>query len=528
MALMRSIATVGGFTMLSRVTGFFRDIMIANFLGAGLVADCFFVAFKFPNLFRRFFGEGAVAAAYVPLFSATLEKDGEAEARLFSDRAFSVMALALALFCSVLMIAMPWAMYAFAPGFTGVDGKHELAVELTRITFPYLLLISLCALISGLLNSLGRFAAAAGTPILLNLILMGALTVLTPLLETPGHALAWGVEIAGVAQFIWLMIAARKAGMMPRLVRPTLSPRVKLLIKRIIPVAFGAGLYQISLLIDTMLASMVADGAVSWLYYADRVNQLPLGVIGVAIGTALLPLLSRQLAAGQTEDAMISQNRSVEFSLLLTVPAMAGFLVLAEPIITVLFQRGAFSVADAQATAQALMAFSLGLPAYVLVKVLSPGFFAREDTATPVKSATVALLVNIGLNLALMQVMGHVGIALATALAACVNSGTLLMTLLRRGWFVPDARLKSRTIRLFVATAIMAAATEGAEYALQSVPFTHGPIGAAVLVGLLVWAIVIFTIAAFALGAVRKEDLALFKRLRRRPAAPPPPPEQAS
>lgn len=516
MALMRSIATVGGFTMLSRVTGFFRDIMIANVLGAGLIADCFFVAFKFPNLFRRFFGEGAVAAAYIPLFSSTLEKEGEAEARLFSDRAFSVMALALALFCSVLMIAMPWAMYAFAPGFTGVEGKHELAVDLTRITFPYLLLISLCALISGLLNSLGKFAAAAGTPILLNVILMLALTVLTPFVETPGHALAWGVEAAGVAQFVWLMIAARRAGMMPRLVRPTLTPRVKLLIKRIIPVAFGAGLYQISLLIDTMLASMVADGAVSWLYYADRVNQLPLGVIGVAIGTALLPLLSRQLAAGQTEDAMISQNRSVEFALLLTVPSMVGFLVLGEQIISVLFQRGAFSAADAHATAQALMAFSLGLPAYVLVKVLSPGFFAREDTSTPVKSATAALTVNIALNLLLMQVIGHVGIALATALGACVNSGTLFFVLVRRGWFVPDARLKSRVLRLVFASAVMAAAVEAAEWGQLKLAIVL-PASLALSL-LMVLAIIVFSLAAIAFGVVRREDAALFKRLRRRPA----------
>ncbi|SIS89079.1 murein biosynthesis integral membrane protein MurJ [Insolitispirillum peregrinum] len=530
MALMRSIATVGGFTMLSRVTGFFRDIMIANYLGAGLVADCFFVAFKFPNLFRRFFGEGAVAAAYVPLFSATLEKDGAEEARLFSDRAFSVMALALALFCSVLMIAMPWAMYAFAPGFTGAEGKHELAVDLTRITFPYLLLISLCSLISGLLNSLGKFAAAAGTPILLNLILMLTLTALTPFVETPGHALAWGVELAGLAQFVWLMISARRAGMMPRLVRPTLTPRVRLLIKRIIPVAFGAGLYQISLLIDTMLASMVADGAVSWLYYADRVNQLPLGVIGVAIGTALLPLLSRQLAAGHHDDAMISQNRSLEFALLLTVPSMAGFLVLGGPIISVLFERGAFSASDALATAQALMAFSLGLPAYVLVKVLSPGFFAREDTATPVKSASVALLVNIGLNLLLMQVMGHVGIALATAIGACVNSGTLFFILRRRGWFVPDARLKQRTIRLFLATGVMAAAVEAAEWGLQQWPLTHGVMNAGLLSALILLAVLVFSLAAIVLGVVKRADFALFKRLRRRPAKSPEqePPQESS
>lgn len=526
MALMRSIATVGGFTMISRVTGFVRDILIANFLGAGLVADCFFVAFKFPNLFRRFFGEGAVAAAFIPLFSATLEKEGDEEARIFCNRAFSVMALALAIFCSLLMIAMPWAMYAFAPGFGDVAGKHELAVDLTRITFPYLLLISLCALISGLLNALGRFAAAAGTPILLNLMLMAALLGLTPFVPTAGHALAWGVVGAGVIQLTWLLVAARRAGMMPRLVRPTLSPRVKLLIKRIIPVAFGAGLYQISLVIDTMLASMVADGAVSWLYYADRVNQLPLGVIGVAVGTALLPLLSRQLAAGEEADAMISQNRAVEFSLLLTVPAMAGLITLAGPITTVLFERGAFTLADAQATAAALRAFAIGLPAYVLVKVLSPGFFAREDTSTPVRVAAAALVVNIALNLALMGPLGHVGIALATALGACVNGGTLYVVLTRRGWFRADARLKRRLLRLVLATVIMAAAIEGMLWGLEQaraswsiLTFSHGGVGAALLAGLVIVAMVVFFGLAIVLRVVERADLALFKRLRRRPAA---------
>lgn len=521
MAMLRSIVTVGGYTMVSRVTGFLRDIMIANYLGAGMVADCFFVAFKFPNLFRRFFGEGAVAAAYVPLFSATLEKDGEQEARLFSDRTYSVMALALALFCSVLMIGMPWAMYAFAPGFAADPAKQALAIDLTRITFPYLLFISLCSLVSGLLNSLGRFAAAAGTPILLNVILMGALVILTPFTPTSGHALAWGVEAAGVVQFLWLMLAARRAGMMPRFVRPTLTPRVRLLMKRIVPVAFGAGLYQISLLVDTMLASMVSDGAVSWLYYADRVNQLPLGVIGVAIGTALLPLLSRQLAAGQMEDAMTSQNRAIEFALLFTVPSMAGLVVLAEPIVTVLFQRGAFTVADAHATALALAAFSPGLPGYVLVKVLSPGFFAREDTKTPVRSASIALGVNVALNLALMNVLGHVGIALATALAACVNGATLYTLLVRRGYFVADERLKQRVPRLCLASVVMAAAVGAAlwglrTHAAETLPLTHGAIGSVVLLGLIVLALVVFFSVAVALGVVSRDDVTLLKRMRRR------------
>lgn len=517
MALLRSIATVSGFTMVSRVTGFLRDILLANYLGAGLAADAFFVAFKFPNLFRRFFGEGAVAAAFVPLFSTTLEQEGRDEARLFAERSFAVMGVALGLLVAVMMIAMPVAMLAFAPGFLEVPGKHELATELTRITFPYLLLISLCALLSGLLNALGRFAAAAGTPILLNLVLMAALVGFSQVAETPAHALAWGVSVAGVVQLAWLLAAVKKAGMPMRLRRPTLSPRVRTLIKRVIPVAFGAGVYQISLLVDTILASLVSEGAVSWLYYADRVNQLPLGVVGTAIGVALLPLLSRQLAAGQTDDAMQSQNRAVEFTLLLTLPAMAGLIVLAEPIVTVLFQRGAFSAADAQATAAALAAFSLGLPGYVLVKVLSPGFYAREDTKTPVIVASSALAASIVFNVVLMQFFGHVGIALGTALGALLNSATLWILLRRRAFFQMDARLKRRAPRIVIATLAMA----GGLWAAQDGATSLGlPLGWALLGGYIGAAIVVFFGIGLGIGAVRRSDVGTLKRLRR--AAPSP------
>ncbi len=513
MALLRSIATVSGFTMLSRVTGFARDILIANYLGAGLVADAFFVAFKFPNLFRRFFGEGAVAAAFVPLFSATLEKEGEAEAKLFAERAFAVLGLALGLLVAVMMIAMPVAMLVFAPGFSEVPGKQELAVDLSRITFPYLLFISLSALLSGLLNALGKFAAAAATPILLNLTLMAALLGFAGVTETPGHALAWGVSAAGVLQFVWLMGSARRAGVPIGLRRPTLSPRVRKLIKRVIPVALGAGIYQISLLIDTILASLVSEGAVSWLYYADRVNQLPLGVVGTAIGVALLPLLSRQLAAGQEADALRSQNRAVEFTLLLTLPAMAGLMVLADPIASVLFQRGAFTAADAQATGAALAAFSLGLPGYVLIKVLSPGFFAREDTKTPVYVASAALTASIVLNVVLMQILGHVGIALGTALGALLNGGTLWVLLHRRGYFHGDARLRRRAPRIAVAALVMAGAVEAAQWGAADLGLRPGW---GVLGGYIVLALVVFFGVGLLIGAVARDDARLLRRMRRR------------
>ncbi|GAA0582238.1 murein biosynthesis integral membrane protein MurJ [Caenispirillum bisanense] len=529
MSLFRAVATVGSFTLLSRLTGFARDILIAGYLGAGSVADAFFVAFKFPNLFRRLFAEGAVAAAFVPLYSTTLEQEGEAEAHSFARRAFTVLGLVLAVFVGLMEVAMPIAIYAFAPGFEAVPGKLELAEELTRITFPYLLLISLCSLLSGVLNSLGRFAAAAAAPVLLNLGMIAGLLGLQHVTETPGHALAIAVTATGVVQLAWLWVACRRAGVRIFFVRPTITPRIKLLAKRILPVAFGAGLYQISLLVDTILASLVSDGAVSYLYYADRVTQLPLGVVGVAMGTALLPLLSRQIAAGNLEAAHYNQNRGIEVSLLLTLPAMTGLIVIATPIVIALFQRGAFGTAEAEATAGALAAFALGLPAYVLVKVLTPGFFARHDTRTPVWCAGIAMVVNVVLNLILMQTMGHVGIALATGIAAWVNAVGLAVVLQRRGHLALDARARSRLPRIVVASAIMAVALYAAQtWALPALPTDGGLIGELSAVGILVALVAVgagsYAAAAFALRATTVSDFKSMLRPRRAAAATQAPP----
>lgn len=448
MALLRTIATVGGYTMLSRVSGFARDILTANLLGAGVVADVFFVAFKFPNLFRRLFAEGAFSAAFVPIYAAMVETEGLKEANAFAERALAVLGSVLLLFVIGMEIAMPWAMYGFAPGFGAVPGKIELAVEMTRITFPYLVFVSVVSLQAGVLNSLGRFAAAAAAPILLNLTMIGALLAFTPITKTPGHALAWGVAVAGVLQLVWLSMSCARAGAVLRPVWPRADARIRLLLKRIVPVAFGAGLYQINLLVDTVLASMVANGAVSFLYYADRVNQLPLGVVGVAVSTALLPLLTRRLNAGDTAGAMASQNRALEFALLLTLPAALALALMAGPIVSVLFERGAFGPAESRATAAALTAFAFGLPAFVLIKALTPGFFARHDTGTPVRIAAVALVANVVLSLILMWPLKHVGIALASSLSSWLNAGLLAWVLYRRGFLVLDPRLRKRLPRL--------------------------------------------------------------------------------
>lgn len=455
MSLVRSIATVSGFTMLSRLLGFCRDILIAGMLGAGGMADAFFVAFKFPNLFRRLFGEGAFSAAFIPLLAGDIEKRGIDVAREFASRAMSMLVLITGFLVAIIEILMPWAMHVFAPGFADDPEKFTLAVELSRITFPYLAFISAVALMSGVMNTLHRYAAAAGAPIILNICLIGALLGLAPLTETPAHALAWGVAIAGVAQFICLVVACKQAGFAIKWQRPRIDDRVKLLGKRMIPGMIGAGVYQLNLLIDTMLASLVSDGAVSWLYYADRVQQLPLGVIGIAIGTALLPTLSRQLQGADPQLAMNSQNRGIEIALFLTLPAAVALGVMGLPVINVLFERGAFGAEETRMTGLALTVFAFGLPASVLVKVLAPGFFAREDTKTPIRIGISAMVLNIVLIVILMPQFGHLGIAAATSVSVWVNALSLGFLLRRRGDLAFDARLLRRVPRIVLASAVM-------------------------------------------------------------------------
>ena len=507
MALLRSIATVGSYTMASRILGFARDILIAAMLGAGPVADAFFVAFKLPNFFRRLFAEGAFNAAFIPLFTARLTENGRDDAKRFAEEVFAVLVLTLVVLCTAIQIAMPWAMHVFAPGFVGDPERFDLTVELTRITFPYLLFISLVSQLGGILNSLGRFAAAAATPILLNISLIAAIVVLTPALETAGHALAWGVFVAGIIQFLWLIEACRRAGMTFRLPRPRLNARVKRLLILILPGAIGAGVVQINLLIGIIIASLLPTGSVSYLYYADRIYQLPLGVIGVAVGTALLPLLSRQLRAGEESDAMASLNRALEFALFLSLPAAAALIVMPGPIVTVLFERGAFDAATARATANALIAFSAGVPAYVLIKVLAPGFFARQDTKTPVLIAAVCVAINIALSLALMGPMLHVGIALAQAISSWVNAILLAVFLRRRGYLTLDQRLKDRLARICLASIGMAAILFAAASGLA--PMLAGGTAArgAALAMLVAGGLVVYGALALALRAAAPADI---------------------
>ncbi|MBT3768053.1 MAG: murein biosynthesis integral membrane protein MurJ [Rhodospirillales bacterium] len=519
MGLLRAIATVGGFTLISRILGFVRDILIAAILGAGVLADVFFVAFKFPNLFRRLFAEGAFNAAFVPIFTGLNESEGRDSAKLFAEEALSGLFWVLLLFIALIEIAMPLAMLAFAPGFTADSEKFDLAVLLTRITFPYLLFVSLVSLMGGVLNSLDRFAAAAATPILLNICLIGAILLLAPLVETAAHALAWGVAAAGGVQFIWLYTACSRIGMTFKFRRPRLTPRVRELLVKMLPLALGAGLYQVNLLIDTIIASLLPSGSISYLFFADRVNQLPLGVIGLAVGTALLAVLSRQVRNGAEAEALHSQNRALEFSLLLTLPAAAALMVISLPVISVLFERGEFGGAQSQATAAALAVYAAGLPAYVAVKALAPGFFARGDTATPIKVGAICMLVNLALNLALMKPLLHVGIAAATAISAWLNVIILSIILKNRGHLQPDVRLKSRLPRAILASIGMGVVLWAVLPLLQ--PFLNGGLMEKVtaLALLVIGGATVFGGLAQLLGAASYQDI---KSLRRADNLPSP------
>ncbi len=458
MPLLRNFATVGGATASSRVLGFVRDILIAAALGTGPVADAFFVAFRVPNLFRRLFAEGAFNAAFVPLFAKSLETEGEAEAQRFGSEALSALLTALLVLSAVIEIAMPLFMYVLAPGFASEPDKFDLTVFLTRIAFPYLVFVSLLAFYSGVLNARDRFAAAAFAPALLNVVFIAALLfVFWAGYQKDPHAgviLAWATLVGGIVQFAAVLWAATRDGMVFRLVQPHLTPRVKRLASLALPGVLAGGITQINIVIGTIIASL-APGAVSYLYYADRIYQLPLGIVGIAIGIVLLPDLSRHLGAGRADLVDHSQNRALEFSMALALPAAVALVVMADPIIAVLFQRGSFSAADTAASADALVAFAFGLPAFILIKVFQPGFFAREDTRTPMWFAGAAVVVNVVVSLVLFPFLAHVGIAIGTSLAGWVNAALLGGTLWRRDRFHVDSKMARRLPLLALASLLM-------------------------------------------------------------------------
>jgi putative peptidoglycan lipid II flippase len=470
--MLKGAFTVGMWTMASRIFGFARDILIAAILGTGPVADAFFVALRLPNLFRRLFGEGAFNAAFVPSISAILHTEGMEAATGFAEEATAVMIFWLGSLTVLGEIFMPWLLYALAPGFTGDAGKFTLAVALTRIMFPYLFFVCLTALFSGVLNAMGRFAAAAAAPVLFNVFSIAFMLGLTPYMENPGYALAWGVTVSGVAQLLLLLVAMRRAGMRMTVPKPRLTPRMKTLFRRMAPGLVGAGVTQLNVSIDIIIGTLLPAGSVSLLYYADRVNQLPLGVIGTAAGTALLPVMARQIALNETQAALTTLNRALESVLILTLPAAIGLSVAAIPVMNVLFVRGAFSAHTAVLAGHSLAAFAIGLPVFALMKILTPGFFARGDTMTPLKIGILAVVLNLAMNILFMRPLQAVGPALATSLASGFNAVMLGVILHRRGHFVLDAPAKRRLPRILLAGAVMAAALWAVERMLPAAKTT--------------------------------------------------------
>lgn len=489
--------------MLSRLIGFGRDVLIAAFLGATMHADAFFVAFRFPNLFRSLFAEGTLNVSFVPLFTENLKKKGDKSAENFASEAFSFLFYVLLIFVVLMELVMPFATSILAPGFDTIPGKIEVTTFLSRITFPFLLFVSLVSLLAGVLNSVGRFAAAAFTPCILNLVMIYSLLLGSPFVENPSIAISVGVLLAGVIELLFLYVCVKRAGFSIRLFSPFktfmhISKELKKLFRRMLPGVLGSGVYQINLFLDTFFVSFVGAGAMSWLNYAHHLFQLPIGIIGVAIGTVLLPVLSHYIAEGKIKQAIHDLNRGLEVSLAMSVSSMIGLIVLAKPIVTILFQRGAFTEASTSPTALALQAFAIGLPAYMLTKALAPFFYARGDTKTPVRIAVIGVVVNACLCLTLMQFWGHIGIAMATGITVWVNAGQYIYLLKKQGDFSLDALFKYRFIRIIIAALLMGVLLVAGDWVYTQIWGNWATQGALISLMLLSFLIGVAVIAYFA------------------------------
>lgn len=528
MSLVRKFATVASGTLMSRLLGFSREMLMAAALGTGPTADAFNAAFQFPNTFRRLFAEGAFNAAFVPLFAKEIEAGGIEGAKKFSSEVFGVLFTTLVALTILMELSMPFLVSTVvAPGFTDDPQKFELTVGLATIMFPYLVCMSLAAMMAGMLNSLRRYFAAAIAPVFLNVILIGVLVYgwyegLGG--QAIGGALAWGVLAAGIVQLAIVWLAVRYAGVRLGFRWPHLTPNVKRLLVLAFPAAVTGGITQINQLIGTAIASG-KDSAVSSLAYADRIYQLPLGVVGIAVAIVLLPELSRALRAGNLQEAANLQNRSVEFTLFLTLPAAVALLVISEPIVRVLYERGAFAATNGTPTVSAILAiFGLGLPAFVLIKAFTPGYFAREDTRTPMVFAAISVAVNLAFALTLFPALGGVGIAIASAIAGWINALLLFGVLIRRGHWARDAGLLRRLPRLLIASLVMGGALYAASRWFAASLGSASPFHtqAAALAVMVLGSVVIYFAVVFAIGGA---DIGMLRRsVKRGAAAVSPPP----
>jgi putative peptidoglycan lipid II flippase len=453
--LLLSTFITGGMTLLSRITGLARDVVFAGLIGAGagIMADAFYVAFRIPNTLRRLSGEGAFSQAFVPVFTEHKLRDSAAELRDFVNRMTGWFGLILFVITLVGVVAAPVIIVVMAPGFSG--DKYELTVAMLRITFPYLLFISLVAMAAGILNSYGKFAAAAFTPVLLNVCLIAAALWLAPYFDRPVLALAWGVFIAGVVQLLFQLPFLARLGLLPR---PSLKRNhagVARVFRLMLPGIFGVSVHQINTLVNTVLASFLVTGSVSWLYYSDRLMEFPLGVFGIALATVILPSLSHQHASGDRREFSRLLDWALRWVFVIGIPATVALMLLAAPLLATFFHYGAFGEQDVRMSSEALVAFSFGLLGFILVKVLAPGFYARQDTKTPVRIGVIAMGVNIALSVVLVFVLKHTGLALAISLSAFVNAGLLYRPLRRDGFYTPGAGWMAFLVRVSLATAAM-------------------------------------------------------------------------
>lgn len=460
MSLLRASANIGSFTLISRVLGFVRDQLIARLLGAGPLSDAFLTAFKIPNFMRQLFAEGAFNAAFVPLYAGTRATQGVDAARQLAREVHAGLVLVLVVVSVLGCVFMPELMIILAPGFEKDPYKYHLTVLLTRITFPYIVFISLVSLQGGILNSVGKYTAVAATPVIMNICLITSMFLIAPFTPTVAHALSVGVMLSGITQYLWLFYHCRRAGEGPGLMWPRMTANVRQLLKIVGPAALGSSVTQINLIINTVIASFIPN-AMSILYYAVRIEELPFGVIGIAVSTALLPMLSKQLREGWKEKAMHSQNRALELSLLFGVPATIALLVIPYPIITVIYEHGAFTAANSADTTRALIAYAIGLPAALAAKIFASTFYANQDTKTPVRIAVKCVAVNLGLNILLMEPCGFLGLALSTSVASWTNALLLAHQLKKRALFVPDAVLRFRLLRAVGASCLMGGALWG-------------------------------------------------------------------
>ena len=528
MSLVRNVGTIGGLTAVSRVFGFARDMLVARVLGAGLAADAWQLAFTLPNTFRRLFAEGAFSVAFVPMYTRKLGQDAQAQpggdhtaADAFAKDVLSVFVWVLLGFSALCMIAMPGIVWLLARGYQEVPGKFELAVSLSRITFPYLGLVSLVAMLSGLLNARSRFAPGAFVPVLLNIVLICGILIGWFWRERLGgsdvsvaYVQAIALGIAGVAQLVYMWWATHKAGVRLKVTAPKVTPEVKRLGMLILPATFGAGIYQISQLVDTFFATSLPQGSLTLLKLADRLNQMPLGIFGIALGTAILPMLARHIQAGNRDEAQRLQGNAVEIATLLTLPSAVALAICAEAFTTGIFQGGQMTQADTEVMGRIVMALVCGLPAYVLIKVFQPAFFSREDTRTPVWVAGGALAVNIALNFWVVPRFGIVGLAAATAFTASLNMATLYFILQLRGWFRFTARLGSRIARQIVACIAMGLVLHFLLPVVAPLVDEGALARVAALVSLVLAGGVTFFVVAYLVGALDKDLLAQIKRKR--------------